>query len=43
MKDLLKDGAVLYEDNGFAQECLDAFDARIAEIEKEYVVTSKSA
>lgn len=32
-----------FEENDFVKECLDAFDANIAQIEKEYAVTSKSA
>lgn len=32
-----------FEGNDFVQECLDAFDASVAQIEKEYAVTSKSA
>lgn len=32
-----------FESNDFVQECLDAFDASIALIEKDYAITSKSA
>lgn len=32
-----------FEDNSFVQECLDAFDANVAQIEKDYAVTPKSA
>lgn len=32
-----------FEGDNLIQDCLDAFDANIAQIEKEYAVTSKSA
>lgn len=35
--------AMLFEGDDFAQECLDAFDSSVAQIEKGYAVTPKSA
>lgn len=32
-----------FEDEGFVQECLEAFDENVAKIEKGYAVKSKSA
>lgn len=43
MADSKKIEEMLFEDDSFSKECLDAFDANVALIEKEYAVASKSA
>lgn len=34
-----KPETMTFEDNNFVKECLDAFDANVAQIEKDYAVT----
>lgn len=43
MTDYANPKAMVFEDEDFAQACLDDFDAQVAEIEKEYATQTKSA